>query len=117
PIAAAVKGATTATRSSSSAAATTAVAQPAAVTSAWTTTSVPSTRSHLSPASAFAHLRVERVAAGDFGSALVTTRAFRAGDVVAPLAGVVAPVKSWSTVQVAEDLHVELAPESNLVYM
>jgi hypothetical protein len=63
-------------------------------------------------------LEVIRFGSGEFSSKLVTKVAFKANDVVASIENFERNVeKKWSTVQVAENEHIELDPNSGLVYM
>ncbi|KAI9357971.1 hypothetical protein DFJ73DRAFT_657002 [Zopfochytrium polystomum] len=120
PLSAAAAATVTATTTTTTTAATAATA----TTPATTTTPTTATIARALPfgptaagAEAFRHLQVVRVGEGEFGSSLVTTRAFKKGDVVAPLVGELVAAKRWSTVQVGDNEHIELLPESNLVYM
>ncbi|KAJ3214622.1 hypothetical protein HDU67_001430 [Dinochytrium kinnereticum] len=64
------------------------------------------------------HLEVVRFGPGEFSSKLVSQRAFGKGEEIVTLEGFTKGAeKRWSTVQIEEDQHIELNPESGLVYM
>ncbi|KAI8855132.1 hypothetical protein BC829DRAFT_378182, partial [Chytridium lagenaria] len=69
-----------------------------------------------SPKTPYDHLKVIKFGNGEFSSKLVSQKAFKKGEVVASMEGFTkGVVKRWSSVQVDENLHIEL--NSNLVYM
>ncbi|KAJ3416814.1 hypothetical protein HDV05_008399 [Chytridiales sp. JEL 0842] len=74
--------------------------------------------SQTNPPPSLPHLSVVRFGTGEFSSKLTTKIPFAQGTVVASITNIERNVaKRWSTVQVGEDEHIELDPESGLVFM
>ena len=63
-------------------------------------------------------IQVVRFGPGEFSSKLVSTNTVSTGSVVANIQNFTRGVqKRWSTVQISETEHIELDPESGLVFM